>query len=221
MSDDPPPRGALRSARSLGRPIRFPTWALRSWGTGLAFGAGLLLALPPQAQATDGTPARRGGFVFWRKPAVEPPATAAARAEPTEDTTAPAGPTAEPPPDDAPTADQSTAEVVVPTDLTGLRKQNAGLRAQVTTLEAALVQAREELETLQAKLEAVLAVPQAEDTELTRLYRVQEGDTLYTIAEQADIYDDGRLWRRIYEANRHALDDPKQLRPGQELIIPR
>ena len=52
-------------------------------------------------------------------------------------------------------------------------------------------------------------------------YVVQEGDTLESIAGQPQIYGDPSQWKRIYDANRAQIRDPKILYPGQILKIPR
>ncbi|HMN96310.1 MAG TPA: LysM peptidoglycan-binding domain-containing protein [Phycisphaerales bacterium] len=51
-----------------------------------------------------------------------------------------------------------------------------------------------------------------------RFHVVQSGDTLYGIARS--VYNDGTLWRTIYEANRAVIADPSALRPGVRLRIP-
>ncbi len=50
-------------------------------------------------------------------------------------------------------------------------------------------------------------------------YRVRSGDTLSKIAKK--VYNDGNKWRVIYEANKDALANPKDLKRGQLLKIPR
>jgi nucleoid-associated protein YgaU len=52
----------------------------------------------------------------------------------------------------------------------------------------------------------------------TIAYVVQEGDTLWLIADTA--YGSGPLWEVIYEENRDVLEDPNQIQPGQVLRIP-
>jgi len=49
-------------------------------------------------------------------------------------------------------------------------------------------------------------------------YVVQEGDTLWLIAETT--YSDGALWPVIFEANRDVLDDPDRIQPDQLLRVP-
>ena len=50
-------------------------------------------------------------------------------------------------------------------------------------------------------------------------YTVQSGDTLWKISEQ--VYGDGSSYMKIFEANTGLLENPDQIFPGQELIIPR
>ena len=186
---------------------------------------GVLVGLwPIRAVQADPKAPGSGGFVFYRKPAPDPePATVVAapeavvEPEPTEVDTAEVR---EPVPaaavEPAPERARGTRRSVK-----ALERENARQRAQLAALEAALVQAQLEVQTLQAKLQAILTVPQPEDTSMTRVYRVREGDSLFSIAQRAEIYGDGRLWKRILEANRAQLANPEQLRPGQQLIIPR
>jgi nucleoid-associated protein YgaU len=52
----------------------------------------------------------------------------------------------------------------------------------------------------------------------TITYVVQEGDTLWLIADK--VYDAGPLWEILYEENSDILADPNELKPGQILQIP-
>ncbi|MBI2825139.1 MAG: LysM peptidoglycan-binding domain-containing protein [Planctomycetia bacterium] len=52
----------------------------------------------------------------------------------------------------------------------------------------------------------------------SRTYRVERGDTLSGIAKK--IYGDARRYRELFEANRHQLTRPEDLREGAILIIP-
>lgn len=51
-------------------------------------------------------------------------------------------------------------------------------------------------------------------------YKVVQGDTLYTIAEQ--VYGNGALWHKIYNANLNnpAVMSPNQLHAGGTITIP-
>jgi len=58
-----------------------------------------------------------------------------------------------------------------------------------------------------------LTPPGAETT-----YTVQPGDTLWKVAER--FYNDGRLWRVIYDANRDRIPSVTALKVGTKLRIP-
>lgn len=51
-----------------------------------------------------------------------------------------------------------------------------------------------------------------------KTYTVASGDTLSHIAKR--FYNDANQWQRIYDANRHILNDPNRIQPGQVLNIP-
>jgi tetratricopeptide (TPR) repeat protein len=51
-----------------------------------------------------------------------------------------------------------------------------------------------------------------------RTYIVQHGDTLASISRK--FYKTSAQWRRILEANRDVIDNPKNLTAGQKLVIP-
>lgn len=51
-----------------------------------------------------------------------------------------------------------------------------------------------------------------------RTHTVRRGDTLYKLARQ--YYNDQSKWKTIYEANRSRLDNPNDLKVGQDLVIP-
>jgi nucleoid-associated protein YgaU len=52
----------------------------------------------------------------------------------------------------------------------------------------------------------------------SRTYTVQSGDTLSKISKQ--FYGSANLYMKIFEANRNQLDDPNQIKVGQQLLIP-
>lgn len=54
-----------------------------------------------------------------------------------------------------------------------------------------------------------------------RSHTVKEGENLWMIAKRWEIYGDGRMWERIFEANKDVLSDPNLIQPGQVLTIPR
>ncbi len=49
-------------------------------------------------------------------------------------------------------------------------------------------------------------------------YRVEEGDTLWGIAET--VLGDPSLWPALYRANRDRIKDPREVYPGQRLTVP-
>lgn len=53
----------------------------------------------------------------------------------------------------------------------------------------------------------------------TKLYVVKEGDSASSLA--ARFYEDPRLWRPIADANAEDIPDPRKLRPGTLLEIPK
>ena len=57
--------------------------------------------------------------------------------------------------------------------------------------------------------------------ELVEEYRVGEGETLWTISAQPQVYGEGLLWPLLYQANRDQIKDPRQIFPGQDLGIRR
>ncbi len=57
-----------------------------------------------------------------------------------------------------------------------------------------------------------------EEAEEARTYVVKAGDSLSTIAEE--LLGDAGRWKEIFEANEDEIDDPNQIKPGQELKIP-
>ena len=50
------------------------------------------------------------------------------------------------------------------------------------------------------------------------VYRVRPGDTLAQVGLM--FYGDPDQWSKIYDANRHVVDDPNRLLPGLSLVIP-
>jgi nucleoid-associated protein YgaU len=54
----------------------------------------------------------------------------------------------------------------------------------------------------------------------TLQHTVEEGETLWSIAAQTDIYADPYLWPLIYKFNRDQIVDPARIYPAQTLLIP-
>ena len=51
-------------------------------------------------------------------------------------------------------------------------------------------------------------------------HTVEPGETLWSIAAQADVYADPYLWPVIYKFNRDQITDPSRIYPRQTLQIP-
>lgn len=52
-------------------------------------------------------------------------------------------------------------------------------------------------------------------------YTVKDGENLWMIAKRWEIYGQGSMWTKIFEANGDILSDPDLIKPGQTLTIPR
>lgn len=63
----------------------------------------------------------------------------------------------------------------------------------------------------------VLRIPRGLDTSI----EVIKGDNLWKIAGFPWIYNNPRMWRRIYEANKDKIKNPNLIYPGQVFMIPR
>lgn len=50
------------------------------------------------------------------------------------------------------------------------------------------------------------------------VYRLRPGETLATVS--ALFYGDPKEWERVFDANRHVLDDPARALPGMTLVVP-
>jgi nucleoid-associated protein YgaU len=52
----------------------------------------------------------------------------------------------------------------------------------------------------------------------SRTYTVKSGDSLSKISKQ--FYGDANQYMKIFQANRQQLNNPNEIQPGQELVIP-
>jgi len=90
--------------------------------------------------------------------------------------------------------------------------------------EASASAATEELASPSAPTftRSIVAAPSAEASTPAAgpmtTYTVRKGDSLSRIAKK--VYGNGRLWQRIYDANRNQLPNANTLRPGMVLKIP-
>jgi nucleoid-associated protein YgaU len=62
--------------------------------------------------------------------------------------------------------------------------------------------------------------PKSRPPLLTR-FEVRTKQSLWSISERREVYNDPLLWPAIYKANRDQIKDPRQVFPGQVLTIPR
>jgi nucleoid-associated protein YgaU len=60
-----------------------------------------------------------------------------------------------------------------------------------------------------------------EEPKLVERVEVAAAENLMMIAARPEVYNDGQLWPLIYKANRDQIKDPKEIFPGQVLVIPR
>lgn len=68
------------------------------------------------------------------------------------------------------------------------------------------------------EVEATGGTPAVASGHEGRGYTVVSGDTLWKISEE--MYGDGSLYMKIFEANTDLLKNPDQIFPGQTLVIP-
>lgn len=64
-------------------------------------------------------------------------------------------------------------------------------------------------------------VMETESSSDSTTHTVQNGECLWTISENSDVYDDPFQWPLIYKANRGQIKDPDLIYADQELDIPR
>jgi nucleoid-associated protein YgaU len=69
-----------------------------------------------------------------------------------------------------------------------------------------------------AQVENNLIAPDYDPTEPSGIYIVEEGDTLWKIAQSQ--YGNGEKYEEIFEANKPMLRHPDKIYPGQRLRIP-
>ena len=71
------------------------------------------------------------------------------------------------------------------------------------------------------KVERVPVEKKEEPPKLLDRVEVGPAENLQMIAARADVYNDGLLWPLLYKANRDQIKDPKEIFPGQVLLVPR
>ncbi len=101
----------------------------------------------------------------------------------------------------------------------GLQKEQtamADLQSELDGLKPKLMNLKSEVASLESEIAYFEGLP--------RVYTVVKGDFLYKISEMDEIYADPLKWKRIWRANRGAIEgftDPNLIYPGWELTIPR
>jgi nucleoid-associated protein YgaU len=101
----------------------------------------------------------------------------------------------------------------------GLAKEQtavADLKSELDGLQPRLMSLKNEVASLESEIAYFEGLP--------RVYTVQKGDFLYKISGMEEIYADPLKWKRIWRANRGAIEgftDPNLIYPGWELTIPR
>jgi len=126
-------------------------------------------------------------------------------------------------------------------DKAALLQENATLRSRVAELEKAATAASESQTTavvgapmsvsmvtpslapapsvvMAAAPLTVFAEPASGEPSRARMYLVQKGDTLQSLALR--YYGTRSAWEKIYQANRSGLPSKNQLKVGQQLMIP-
>ncbi|MCK5242704.1 LysM peptidoglycan-binding domain-containing protein [bacterium] len=63
--------------------------------------------------------------------------------------------------------------------------------------------------------------PEPEPEQEMQRYTVMQGDTLWDISGNADIYGDNFQWPLVFKANRDQIEDPDIIEIGQDLAISR
>lgn len=106
--------------------------------------------------------------------------------------------------------------------LTSLSGDSVITRAEAARLRNENLMLHKELET-RAAARTALDKSQAADTrkgskKAAQTYVVKSGDTLFSISRK--FYDSPKRWKKILDANKKNVRDPKDLTVGQTLVIP-
>src|SRR5213593_971425 len=110
--------------------------------------------------------------------------------------------------------------------LTALSGDSVIPRSEAAQLRNENLNLRKELEARAGSLRITPEKSQANDAsskktaakKADRTYVVQSGDTLFSISRK--FYKSPKHWKKILEANRKNIRDPKKLTVGQTLVIP-
>src|SRR6266545_2008064 len=110
--------------------------------------------------------------------------------------------------------------------LTALSGDSVIPRSEAAQLRNENLNLRKELEARAGSLRSAPEKSQANDAspkntaakKADRTYVVQSGDTLFSISRK--FYKSSKHWKKILEANRKNIRDPKKLTVGETLVIP-
>ncbi|MDR0742661.1 MAG: LysM peptidoglycan-binding domain-containing protein [Puniceicoccales bacterium] len=109
--------------------------------------------------------------------------------------------------------------------LKSLKNQNAALRQQMVTHRQKISDYETKINALQNTLQSVnknkenlVSHSPHSQSESVTVHRVEDGETLSSISDK--YYGTSNGWQKIFEANSATLKSPKNLRVGQQLIIP-
>ena len=71
-------------------------------------------------------------------------------------------------------------------------------------------------------INALNPAPVTAPTPSQTIYTVQNGDSLYKIAQKKEIYGNGNLYMKIYNANKSVIgNNPNNIKAGMKLVIPK
>ena len=102
--------------------------------------------------------------------------------------------------------------------------QRALLEEQARQAAAAKTLAAEAARQAQASKPTIKPKPKPKPKQKAKpatSYIVGDGENLWTISAQPQVYNEGLLWPLLYQANRDQIKDPRQIFPGQTLGIRR
>lgn len=98
-------------------------------------------------------------------------------------------------------------------------------RARAVRLESKVVDLEEQVEELKSRPAVTAVAATSGDVPVgyaiaQGYYEVKEGDSLWKIAANAEVFSDPRKWTEIYFANKDKIENPDIIYPGQVLEIP-
>lgn len=121
-------------------------------------------------------------------------------------------------------AQEKITEKQAQKELIAVREKLAQAEARIKELENRVAALKSELNQLTAKREELKAkieeLKQAWKICRYGRYHVVDGDWLSKIASMRTIYNDGKKWPTIYEANKDKIKDPNLIYPNWVLLIP-